>query len=252
MTDDIEHELSIMLSERAGQPDADVHDAMAEHDRRMRARARAVRTRATAGVAVAVALVGVGAAVVVNHPLSTQRPPAPASAPTSVPQQPSLARPAPDADFKLTDFTANGKQWTAYVRITRMQFGASDPPSGRCVKVVAVPAGQPPTSTDLYPSAKGCDAIQVFGNDPMLGQYAVLPASDTQDGPLPNLTVWATVPAVADISVVRSGGDTIHAALLGAATDVKIFVTSKEIKNAQRYTFLDAEGNVIQSDDMRH
>jgi hypothetical protein len=133
-----------------------------------------------------------------------------------------------------------------------MRFRAGEAPSGRCVEIVGVPAGQPATSTDNYPSAEGCAAIQVFGNDPLIGQYAVLPVSDTQEGPLPNLTVWATVPAVADISVVRSGGDTIHASLLATAEDVKIFVTSKEIRNAQRYTYRDANGNIIQSDDMRH
>lgn len=60
----------------------------------------------------------------------------------------------------------------------------------------------------------------------------MLPASDTTAGPLPNLAVWVTVPAVSDIS------------------NVKLFVTSKEIKFAKQYTFRDNQGTVLRHDDM--
>src|SRR6266852_8199542 len=100
MTDDIERDLSTVLTARARHQNTDVHDAMAEHDRRMRARSQAVRTRAVAGAAAAVAVVALGAALALN-PSSTSRPLAAASTQSS-----PMVRPAADPTFKLADFTA--------------------------------------------------------------------------------------------------------------------------------------------------
>lgn len=245
MTDDIERDLSTVLTRRAGVPPTDIQHALVEHERRMRARSRAVRTRAVAGATAMVALIGVGAALAVDRPAGTPRPLPPATRPV----QPPPVRRASDPALKLADFTAQGKQWTAYVMISRPGTRHAAP-GDQCVQVVGVPAGAPPTSTDRYPDAEGCEGINVWQNDPLIGQLAVLPASDTNPGPLPDLTVWVTVPAVADISVVRSGGDTVHASPLGTLANVKVFVTSKEIKFAKRYTFRDAHGTILRQDNM--
>ena len=113
MVDDIERDLSTVLDERAGQPHADVSDALAEHTRRMAARGRAVRIRSVAGVAAAVALIALGGAVVLNQPASRSRPAVTAAHST---QPRPAARPDVNVALKLADFSALGKQWTAYVK----------------------------------------------------------------------------------------------------------------------------------------
>ncbi len=239
---DLERDLASVLATQAGHSDTDPRAALAEHERRLATRARTVRNRAVAGVVAAVAVIGVSAVLVVNRPdpslpVATQ----PATTPATTPTAAATDLRVPEA-ARLADFTADGKQWTAYVMLTEI----ADSP---CMLIVGVPVGEPPSSTDRYTDGQGCMDLKVHPGDPLIGQLSVLPATDNVPGPLPDVTVWVTVPAVAEISVVRSGGDTITASPLGTSAGVKLFATTEEIKFAKRYTFRDANGTVLRDDE---
>jgi hypothetical protein len=242
MTDDIERDLATVLTARAGHAHTDAHHAMAEHERRMRARGQAMRTRAVAGAAAAVAVVALGAALALN-PFSTPRPLMAAAPPT---RSAPMTRPAADPTFKLADFTAQGKRWTAYVMIDKLTPPDETVPVD-CVEIVGVPAGQIATTNtaNWYPVSVGCHAIMHSPSDPLFGAFGVLNADDTDPGPLPNLLVVVTEPAVSDISIVDPGGDTSHASLLATTANVKIFVTSKHLELAKQVTYRDDRGTVL-------
>lgn len=234
---DLERDLTSVLAEQAGPSHTDPHAALAEHERRLAARARTVRNRAMAGVVAAVAVIGVSAVLVVNRPAEPSH--QVATPPTSTTVIPETTPEVVDGVL-LADFTADGKRWNAYVVITRL----TEP---RCVQITAVPANEL-LATTQYPDGQGCQDLTAHPGDPLLGQLSVLPGTDDVPGPLPDHTVWVTVPEVAEISVVGAGGDTFTAELLDTIDGVKVFVTSKSIANAQRYTFRDANGTVLRED----
>jgi hypothetical protein len=237
---DLERELTSVLASRAGESYSDPHAALAEHERRLAARAKTARNRSVAGVLAVVAVLGVSSALLLNGPSEPSQ---------RVATQPAVedttATATPETSVvdtvKLTDFTADGKAWTAYLMITYEY----DPP---CAKIVSVPAGEPPSSTERYPTDGGCDhlIVQPDGN-PMISQIRVLPVAD--NGPLPeplaHLMVWAMVPETAEISVIGADGQTFTAEPLDTIEGVKYFLTSKSTLYAKRFTIRDANGTIL-------
>lgn len=239
---DLERELTSVLSQQAG-PSGDPHAALAEHERRLAARAKVVRNRSVAGVMAVVAAVGVSSALLLNGP-SEPSPPVATQPTGEETTAPATADPGVVDSVKLADFTADGKDWTAFVTTTD-EYGS------RCFIIVGVPAGGPPDThgVEQYPAGQGCQEPVVHPGDPLIAQMAVLPATDTDPGPLPHLTVWATVPEVAEISVAGAAGNTFTATLLDTMDDVKVWVTSETIANAQGFTMRDANGKVLREDE---
>jgi len=239
---DLERELTSVLAQQAGPSHGDPHAALAEHERRLAARAKTVRNRSVAGVMAVVAVIGVSSALVLNGPSEpSQRV---ATQPTATQPTAPATDPAVSDAVKLLDFEAEGAQWTAYVVINKTA-GSSR------LHIVAVPTGESLSYPDPYFTLEdqSLDST-VHQGEPLIVRLANLPGLETDEGALTSLTLWATVPEVAEISVVRAGGDTITASLVDdTMADVKLFVTSSPIVGAQRYTFRDAAGTVLRDEE---
>ncbi|HVV19356.1 MAG TPA: hypothetical protein VHF06_07970 [Pseudonocardiaceae bacterium] len=237
---DLEDELAAVLTEQAGTVTA-TPDPLHEHGRRMRERTAATRlTLSVAGV------VAVAAGLVIVLP-GQHKAAQPAKPPVLVTTTTTAKAPPPDPSWRIGDFTAHGVHWIAYAVIRPSDPGMPNDALG-CLETVGVPAGQPVDSPHQYPNGEGCGGLQPWGKDPLLGQASVLPSTDTDHGPLPDVAVWATTSNVAAIDLVLADGRHDHATLLGSTPGVKVWITTHGVAFAPSIDYKDAHGHVLQHD----
>lgn len=239
---DLEDELAAVLTEQAATVTA-THDPLGDHARRMRERTTA--TRLTLSVAGVVA-VAAGLLVVLpgqHKAAQPAKPPVLVTATTTT----TTTTPPPDPSWRIGDFTAHGVHWIAYAVIRPSDPRLPNDALG-CLATVGVPAGQPVDSPHQYPDGGGCAGLQPWHQDPLLVQSSVLPSTDTDPGPLPDVAVWATTPNVAAIDLVLADGRHDHATLLGSTAGVKLWITTHGVAFAPSIDFEDAHGHVLRHD----